>query len=142
VANARKASSSRSSSTASASGDTGTTAVSASDAVTTVESALAAGETVLYYGCRRRDTDALYLDELQRARDDGTLSQLHVRARLVCGVCGVHICLTTHRSPSHDWMTTSARRLGRSSECARVVWWASRNAHVWRQICATFALTQ
>jgi NADPH-ferrihemoprotein reductase len=33
---------------------------------------------VLYFGCRQRTIDGLYLDELEASHSDGTLSQLHV----------------------------------------------------------------
>ena len=36
------------------------------------------GETVLFFGCRHRDQDYIYQDELELYHDDGVLSQLHV----------------------------------------------------------------
>jgi len=36
------------------------------------------GETLLYFGCRRRDTDFLYEEELMGFEKDGTLSDLQL----------------------------------------------------------------
>jgi len=36
------------------------------------------GETVLYFGCRKRTVDFLYEEELRQFEADGTLSQLHL----------------------------------------------------------------
>ena len=36
------------------------------------------GETVLLFGCRHKNEDYIYEDELEGYRDDGVLSQLHV----------------------------------------------------------------
>lgn len=52
-----------------------------------------AGEAALYFGCRRRDTDGLYLDELDAARADGVLTRFAVAesriddAQRVAGSC-------------------------------------------------------
>jgi NADPH-ferrihemoprotein reductase len=39
---------------------------------------VASTDRVLYFGCRQRTIDGLYMDELDGARTDGTLSQVHV----------------------------------------------------------------
>lgn len=36
------------------------------------------GETVLYYGCRHRNEDFLYQEELEQFEKDGVLTQLNV----------------------------------------------------------------
>ena len=36
------------------------------------------GETVLYFGCRRKAEDYIYEEELAKYLEDGTLSKLHV----------------------------------------------------------------
>lgn len=36
------------------------------------------GETVLLFGCRHKNEDYIYEEELEGYRDDGVLSQLHV----------------------------------------------------------------
>jgi NADPH-ferrihemoprotein reductase len=36
------------------------------------------GQNILYFGCKRRDLDYLYQDELERYRQDGVLSELHL----------------------------------------------------------------
>jgi hypothetical protein len=36
------------------------------------------GDTVLYFGCRKKDEDYLYEEELADYTKDGTISQLHV----------------------------------------------------------------
>ena len=39
---------------------------------------LQTGEVILYYGCRHRDQDYLYREELEEFEKDGTLSKLRV----------------------------------------------------------------
>mmetsp|Transcript_14472 Transcript_14472/g.35063 ORF Transcript_14472/g.35063 Transcript_14472/m.35063 type:complete len:695 (+) Transcript_14472:107-2191(+) len=36
------------------------------------------GANILYFGCKKRDQDYLYQDELERYQQDGTLSELHL----------------------------------------------------------------
>ena len=36
------------------------------------------GETVLYFGCRHKNEDYIYQEELEEAEKTGVLSQLHV----------------------------------------------------------------
>lgn len=36
------------------------------------------GETVLFFGCRRKDQDYIYQDELEKYAEDGVLTRLHV----------------------------------------------------------------
>lgn len=36
------------------------------------------GETVLYFGCRKKDQDFLYADEIKRYLEDKTLTEVHL----------------------------------------------------------------
>lgn len=36
------------------------------------------GETVLYFGCRNKNVDYIYQEELEEAEKDAVLTQLHV----------------------------------------------------------------
>jgi len=36
------------------------------------------GPTILYFGCKNREQDFIYADELEQYRNDGTLTQLHL----------------------------------------------------------------
>lgn len=36
------------------------------------------GETVLYFGCRHKNEDYIYEEELEKYRDEGLLTNLHV----------------------------------------------------------------
>ena len=38
---------------------------------------MSVGSTILFFGCRRRDEDYIYADELKQYLEDGTLTQLH-----------------------------------------------------------------
>ncbi len=71
---------------------------------------LPVGETLLFFGCRRRDTDFLYEDELMAFSRDGTLSELQLAfSREKAQKVYVQHLITQPKMAARLWQLLSAR---------------------------------